>query len=65
MKEWTKPLEGLGVPPPRRFSPSAHLTGLVDSFFNSLVVRVPCSLIFWHFWSFIDFRLVVILFLVV
>ena len=42
-----------------------HLTGLVvliDFFFNSLVVRVPCSLIFWCFWLFIDFRLVVILF---
>ena len=44
------------------------LTGLVilvDFFFNSLVVRVPCSLIFWHFWLFIDFGLVVILLLVV
>ena len=45
-----------------------HLTSmvvLVDFFFNSLVVRVPCSLIFWHFWLFIDFRLVVILLLLV
>ena len=45
-----------------------HLTGLfglVDCFFNSLVFRVPCSLIFWHFWLFIDFTLVVILLLVV
>ena len=30
-----------------------------------MVVGVPCSLIFWHFWLFIDFRLVVILLLVV
>ena len=36
------------------------LVVLVDFFFNSLVVGVPCSLIFWHFWLFIDFRLVVI-----
>ena len=45
-----------------------HLTDLVvlvDLFLNSLVVRVPCSLIFWRFWLFIDFRLVVILLLVV
>ena len=41
------------------------LVGLVDWFFYSLVVGVPCSLIFWHFWWFIDFRLVVILLLVV
>ena len=34
-------------------------------FFNSLVVRVPCSLIFWCFWLFIDFRLVGVLLLVV
>ena len=41
------------------------LTGLVflfDCFFNSLGVGAPCSLIFWHFWLFIDFRLVVTLF---
>ena len=45
-----------------------RLTGLVvlvDFFINSLVVGVPRSLIFWHFWLFIDFRLVVILLLVV
>ena len=44
------------------------LTGLVvliDFFFNSFVVGVLCSLIFWHLWWFIDFRLVVILLLVV
>ena len=40
------------------------LVVLVDCFFNSVVVRVPCSLIFWHFWLFIDFRLFVILLLV-
>ena len=34
-------------------------------FFNSLVVRVPCSLIFWCFWVFVDFRFAVILLLVV
>ena len=43
----------------------AGLVVLVDFFFNSLVVRVPGSLIFWHFWLFIDFRLVVILLSVV
>ena len=46
---------------------SPHLTGLVvlvDFFFNSLVVGIPCSLIFWCFWLFIDFWLVVILLLV-
>ena len=41
------------------------LVVLVDFFFNSLVVGVPHSLIFWCFWLFIDFRLVVILLLVV
>ena len=54
--------------PPRGFSPSTCLTGLVglvDCFSNSLVLRVLCSLILWHFWVFIDFRLVVILLLVV
>ena len=57
-----------GLPSHLRFSPSASLTGLVglvDCFFNSLDVRVLCSLIFWHFWLFMDFRLVVILLLVV
>ena len=41
------------------------LVGLVDCFFNSFIVRVPRRLILWHFWLFIDFRLVVILLLVV
>ena len=44
------------------------LTGLVvlvDFFFNSLADGVPCSLIFWHFWLFLDFKLVIILLLVV
>ena len=45
-------------------SPEVRLVVLVDFFFNALVVRVPCSLIFWHFWLFIDFRLVVILLVV-
>ena len=47
---------------------SIHLTGLVglvDCFFNLLVVGFPCSLIFWYFWLFIDVRLVVILLLLV
>ena len=46
---------------------AAHLlpTRLVECFLNSFVVGVPCSLIFWHFWLFIVFRLVVILLLVV
>ena len=59
-------------PPHLGFSESAFvvhcLTGLVilvDLFFNSLVVGVPCSFIFWLFWLFIGFRLVVILLLVV
>ena len=38
---------------------------LFDCFFNSMVVGVPRSLLFWHFWLFIDFRLIVILLLVV
>ena len=41
------------------------LVVLVEFYFNSFVVGVPCSLIFWHFWLFIDFQLVVILLLVV
>ena len=34
-------------------------------FFNSLVVRLPYSLIFWQFWLFFVFKFVVILLLVV
>ena len=45
--------------------PPTSLVGLVNCFFNSLAVRIPCSLIFWHFWLFIVFRLVFILLLVV
>ena len=41
------------------------LVVLFDYFFNSMVVGVPCSLIFWYFWLFMDFILVVILLLVV
>ena len=33
--------------------------------FNTLVVGVPCSLIFWQFWLFIVFKLVVVFLLVV
>ena len=44
---------------------SAPPTSLGECFFNSLVVRVPCSLIFWHFWLFIVFRFVVLLLLIV
>ena len=40
-------------------------TSLGECFFNSLVVGVPFSLIFWQFWLFTVFRLVVILPLVV
>ena len=42
------------------------LVGLFDCFFNSnsLVVVIPCSLIFWHFGLLIEFRLVIILLLV-
>ena len=42
------------------------LTSLDECFFfNSLVVGLPCSSIFWHFWLFFVFRLVVIVLLVV
>ena len=34
-------------------------------FFNSLVIRLPYSLIFWQFWLFFVFKFVVVLFLVV
>ena len=34
-------------------------------FFNSLVVGLPCSLIFWQFWLFSVFKFVVVLLLVV
>ena len=41
-------------------------TGLDECFFfNSLVVRLPFSLIFWQFWLFFVFKLVVILLLFV
>ena len=54
-----------GLLPRGGLSLSTCFTNPVDCFFNSLVVRIPCSLIFWHFWLFIDFRLVVIFLLVV
>ena len=45
---------------------SAPPTSLDECFFfNSLVVRLPCSLIFWQFWLFFVFKLVGILLLVV
>ena len=44
---------------------SAAPTSLGECFFNSLVVGLPCSLIFWQFWLFFVFKLVVILLLVV
>ena len=44
---------------------SAPPTSLDECFFNSLVPRLPCSLIFWQFWLFIYFKLVVILLLIV
>ena len=56
------------APPAQSAALPQVLTGLVvlvDFFFNSLVVGVPCSLIFWNFWLFIDFRLAVFLLLVV
>ena len=43
---------------------SAPPTGLGECFFNSLVFRVPCSLLFWQFWLFIVLKLVIILLLV-
>ena len=36
-----------------------------ECFFISLIVKVPCSLIFWQFWLFTVFKFVVILLLVV
>ena len=49
-----------------RLPVSAPPTSLDECFFfNSLVVRLPCSLIFWQFWLFSVFKLVVILLLVV
>ena len=45
---------------------SAPPTGLDESFFfNSLVVRLPHSLIFWKLWLFFVFKFVVVLLLVV
>ena len=39
---------------------SASHTSLDECFFNSLVVGLPGSLIFWQFWLFFAFKLVVI-----
>ena len=51
--------------PPCLEGPLCPSYGLDKCFFNSLVVGLPCSLAFWHFWLFIVFKLVVILLLVV
>ena len=40
-------------------------TGLCECIFNSLVVRLPYSLIFWQFWLFFVFKFVVVLLLIV
>ena len=53
---WSSPPGRPSLPPP---------TGLFECFFNFLVVGFLCSLIFWHFWLFIVFKLVVILVFVV
>ena len=57
------------LPPCLTSSPSqlpAPPTSLDECFiFNSLVVRLPCSFIFWQFWLFFLFKLSVILLLVV
>ena len=51
---------------PHRLRVSVPLTGLDEHFFfNSLVVGLPYSLIFWQFWLFFVFRFVVVLLLVV
>ena len=48
--------------------PTPHFctfSALVEyGFFKSLVIRLPCNLIFWQFWVFFCFRLVVIFFMV-
>ena len=51
---------------PPQLPVSAPPTSLVECFFfNSLIVRVPYSLIFWQFWLFVVFKFVVVLLLVV
>ena len=44
---------------------STPSTSMDECFFNSWVVGLPWSLIFWQFWLFFVFKLVVILLLVV
>ena len=44
---------------------SARPTGLDECFFNSLVVRLPLSLIFCQFWLFFVFKFIVVFLLVV
>ena len=61
------PAPVLQLPPCRESSPpwlpnSTPPTGLDECFsFNSLVVGLPYSSIFWQFWLFFVFRLVVVL----
>ena len=50
---------------PRQLPISAPPAGLDECFFNSLVVGLPYSSIFWQFWSFFVFKFVVVLPLVV
>ena len=53
-------------PSPPQLPISAPPTCLGEYFFfNSLVVRLPYSLIFWKFWLFFVFKFVVVLLLVV
>ena len=65
------PTPVLQQPPWHQSSPPELListppTGLNECFFfNSLVVRLPYSSIFWQFWVFFFFKFVVVLFLVV
>ena len=54
------------VSSPPKLPISIPPTGLNECFFfNSLVVRLPYSSIFWHFWLFFVFKFVVVLYLVV
>ena len=51
---------------PPRLPISAPPTSLDECFFfKSLVVRLPCSLIFWQFWLVFVFKLVIVILLVV
>ena len=50
---------------PVQSTAGSYRSGCSGWFFNPLVVGVPCSLIFWLLWLFIDFRSVAILLSVV